>query len=87
MDESIIDHCASRKVGGSAWGSLAIRQTLAPVGIANTMELVETVFDIFSKIYALADQAKSNKDNCKKAATRCRGIESIVKNCQKEYQR
>ena len=61
--------------------------TLAPVAIAITMELVETVFDIFSKIYALAEQAKSNKANCKKAATRCRGIESIVKNCQKEYQR
>ena len=61
--------------------------TLAPVAVAITMELVETVFDVFSKIYALAEQAKSNKANCKKAATRCRGIESIVKNCQKEYQR
>ena len=35
----------------------------------------------------MAEQAKTNKSNCKKAATRCRGVENIINNCVKEYKR
>ena len=51
------------------------------------MEIVEKVFEVFGKIYELAEQAKANTSNCKKAATRCRGVESIINNCVKEYKR
>ena len=51
------------------------------------MDVVTNIFEIFGKIYALAEQAKANKTNCKNAATRCRGVESIVNNCVDEYKR
>ena len=51
------------------------------------MEIVEKIFEVFGKIYKLAEQAKANTSNCKKAATRCRGVESIINNCVKEYKR
>ena len=51
------------------------------------MDIVEKVFEVFGKIYELAEQAKSNTSNCKKAATRCRGVENIINNCVKEYKR
>ena len=51
------------------------------------MDIVAKVYEIFGKIYALAEQAKANKTNCKNAATRCRGIERIINNCANEYSR
>ena len=50
-------------------------------------DIVKQVFEVFGKIYELAEQAKSNQSNCKKAATRCRGVENIINNCLKEYKR
>ena len=50
-------------------------------------DIVKKVFEVFGKIYELAEQAKSNKSNCKKAAIRCKGVENIIKNCLKEYDR
>ena len=51
------------------------------------MDIVKKVFEVFGKIYELAKQAKSNQSNCKKAATRCRGVENIIHNCLEQYER
>ena len=51
------------------------------------MDIVKKVFEVFGKIYKLAKQAKSNKANCRKAATRFRGLSSIIHNCLEQYER
>ena len=51
------------------------------------MDIAGKIFGIFGKIYGAAEQAKTNQSNCKKAATRCSGVQNIINNCLKEYKR
>ena len=51
------------------------------------MEIVEKVFEVFGKIYEVVEKAKANTSNCGKAATRCKGLSSIIHNCLEQYKR
>ena len=51
------------------------------------MEVVSGVLEVFGKIYDLAETAKSNVSNCRKAAARCKSLSSIIDNCVKQYSR
>ena len=45
------------------------------------------VLELLETVYHLANSAKVNSKNCKKAAGRIKAWEHIVKNCMKEYQK
>ena len=45
------------------------------------------VLELLETVYHLANSAKVNSKNCKKAAGRIKAWEHFVKNCMKEYQK
>ena len=53
--------------------------------IGEEFPIVGKLFSIFNKIYEIADQAKQNIKNCKKAATRCKTYEKIICECIVAY--
>ena len=55
--------------------------------ISENFPIIGQVASICKTIYEKADTASSNKDNCKKAAKRCRAIQIIIAQCAKDFKR
>ena len=55
--------------------------------ISENFPIIGQVASICKTIYEKADTASSNKDNCKKAAKRCRAVQIIIGQCAKDFQR
>ena len=55
--------------------------------IAENFPIIGQVASLCKTIYEKADTANSNKDNCKKAAKRCRAIQIIIAQCAKDFKR
>ena len=76
------------------------KKNIASELITNANEALKFILDISEKfpiigqvanlckvIYEKADTASSNKDNCRKAAKRCRAIQIIIAQCAKDFKR
>ena len=55
--------------------------------ISENFPIIGQVASLCKVIYEKADTASSNKDNCKKAAKRCRAVQIIIAQCAKDFQR
>ena len=55
--------------------------------ISENFPIIGQVAKLCKTIYEKADTASSNKDNCKKAAKRCRAVQIIIAQCAKDFQR
>ena len=55
--------------------------------ISENFPIIGQVASICKTIYEKADTASSNKDNCNKAAKRCRAIQIIIAQCAKDFKR
>ena len=43
--------------------------------------MISEIFSIFKTIYTMAEQANKNKNNCKKAANRCKIYQGVISEC------
>ena len=53
--------------------------------ITKSLPVGGAIFTVFHSIIEIAQNARHNKDNCKRAATRCEGLELVIYTCATEY--
>lgn len=55
--------------------------------IAEKFPVIGCAFKIINAIYKISEQAKSNIENCRKAAKRCQALEHVIFQCGIEYRK